>query len=64
MQELNVQTKEAIQWKISYEYTRVWAKDAYFGTHPLTLHVAIAKTQHLVKKLAIRPGIGKLRHYQ
>ncbi len=58
MEELNVQVKEAIQWKISYEYTIIWAKDAYLGTHPLTLHVAIAKTQHLVKKLAIRLGIG------
>jgi hypothetical protein len=53
MEELSAQAMEAIQWRTSYEYTRVWAEDAYLRTHPLTLHVAIARTQHLVKKLAI-----------
>jgi hypothetical protein len=28
----------------SYEYTRGRAQDAYLGTHPLTLQVAIART--------------------
>jgi len=55
---------EAIQWKSSYNYTRNWAKDAYLSTHPLMLQAAIARTQHLMKKLATQLDIGRLRHYQ
>jgi hypothetical protein len=64
MEELSVQAMEAIQWRTSYEYTRDWAEDAYLGTHPLMLQVAIARTQHLVKKLATCLCIGRLKHYQ
>ncbi len=64
MEELNVQAMEAIQWKTSYKYTRDQAKDAYLGTHPLTLQVTIVKTQHLMKKLAIQSRIERQRNYQ
>ncbi len=36
----------------------------YLNTHLLTLHATIIRTQHLVKKLAIRSCIGKVRQYQ
>ncbi len=59
MEELSAQAMEAIQWRIGYEYIRDHAEDAYLGTHPLTLHATIARTQHLVKKLATQPRIGR-----
>jgi hypothetical protein len=64
MEKLNVQAVEAIQWRTSYKCIRDRVEDAYLGTHPLTLQATIAKTQHLVKNLAIQSCIGRLRHYQ
>jgi len=60
MEKLSVQAMEAIQWKISYEYTRDYVEDTYFGTHPLTLQVALTNNEE-VGNLTV---YWELRNYQ
>lgn len=52
MEKLSVQAMKAIQWKTSYEYTRDQAEDAYLGTHPLTLQVALTNNEEVGNLIA------------